>query len=258
MRDLGQRLFVGLAAAAAIVMAVGYAFIAGRIASPLGGDLGTFDLPPAPDVAAVLLDDGRPAFIVAEGADARVLDARAPTQPGAPGRLVKWCIAPEEGFFLDLVDGAAYASTGELIGGEGTRGLVVYPTSTDGLRITVQPQGTPAVVAAEADPRAERDCPTLEFVGHGPAEGEVFDPSVAVDQEPPGWIYLEGTLAADDDEVALCDGLDGGCATGARVIGIDPALVPVGERRLGGSFLGRVRDDAIVDLQYVPNPGGGR
>jgi hypothetical protein len=258
MRDVGQRLLIGLAGAAAVVMAIGYAFIAGRIATPLGADLGTFELPTAPDVAAVLLDDGRPAFIVAEGADARVLDARAPTQPGAPGRLVKWCMGGDEGFFLDLVDGAAYAATGELIGGEGTRGLVVYPTSTDGLRITVQPQGTPAVVAPEADPRAERDCSTLELVGHGPADGEVFDPSVAVDQEPPGWVYLEGTLVADDDEVALCDGLEGRCASGARVTGIDPALVPVGDRRLAGSFLGRVRDDAIVDLQHVPNHGGGR
>jgi hypothetical protein len=258
MRDVGQRLFIGLAAVAAIVMAVGYAFIAGRIASPLGGDLGTFALSAAPDVAAVLLDDGRPAFIVAEGADARVLDARAPTQPGAPGRLVKWCIAQDEGFFLDLVDGLAYAATGELIAGEGTRGLVVYPTSHDGVRITVQPQGTPAVVAAGADPQAERDCPTLEFVGHGPADGEVFDPSVAVDQEPPGWIYLEGTLVAADGDVALCDGPAARCATGARVTGIDPALVPIGDRRLAGSFLGRVRDDAIVDLQHVPDPGGGR
>jgi hypothetical protein len=258
MRDVGQRLFIGLAAVAAIVMAVGYAFIAGRIASPLGGDLGTFDLPAAPDVTAVLLDDGRPAFIVVDAADARVVDARAPARPGAPGRLVKWCIDRDEGLFLDLVDGAAYASTGELIGGEGTQGLVVYPTSHDGVRITVQPQGTPAAVAAGADSRADRDCPALEFVGHGPADGEVFDPSVAVDQEPPGWIYLEGALVADGEEVALCDGLEGRCATGARVTGIDPALVPIGDRRLAGSFLGRVRDDAIVDLQYVPNPGGGR
>ena len=44
MRDLGQRLLIGLAAMVAGVMAVGYAFIFGGVAAP-SGDLGTFEVP---------------------------------------------------------------------------------------------------------------------------------------------------------------------------------------------------------------------
>ena len=43
MRDLGRRLLIGLAVVAAAVMAIGYAFIAGRIAAPIESDLGTLD-----------------------------------------------------------------------------------------------------------------------------------------------------------------------------------------------------------------------
>ena len=253
MRDLGRRLLIGLAVAAAAVMAIGYAFIAGRIAAPIESDLGTFTTPDAPGVQAVLLADGRPAFIVASDGEVAVIDARGRHAAGAPGRLVAWCGAAT---FLDPVDGVTYAADGQLLGGPGPDGLVVYPVrSVDGRsRFVVSGDGTSAGPAAE-DPVA-LDCPPTRWVVHRPDPDEIFDPSVAANEEPPGWIWLEGRLLADGVETVLCDGLDGECATSAPVGGINPALVPRDERALIGSFIGRVRDGVIVDLNFVPDPGG--
>ena len=253
MRDLGRRLLIGLAVAAAAVMAIGYAFIAGRIAAPIESDLGTFTTPDAPGVQAVLLADGRPAFIVASDGEVAVIDARGRHAAGAPGRLVAWCGAAT---FLDPVDGVTYAADGQLLGGPAPDGLVVYPVrSVDGRsRFVVSGDGTSAGPAAE-DPVA-LDCPPTRWVVHRPDPDEIFDPSVAANEEPPGWIWLEGRLLADGVETVLCDGLDGECATSAPVGGINPALVPRDERALIGSFIGRVRDGVIVDLNFVPDPGG--
>jgi hypothetical protein len=255
MRDLGRRLLIGLAVVAAAVMAIGYAFIAGRIAAPIESDLGTFERP-GPDAngaQAVLLADGRPAFIVMDEGDLIVLDARARHAAGAPGRLVAWC---EDGVFIDLVDGATYAADGQLMGGPAADGLVVYPVRSvdDGSRFVVGGDGISAGSAA-GDPVAA-DCPSNRWVVHRPDADEIFDPSVAADEEPPGWIWLEGRLRAEAGETILCDGLDGECATSAEVGGIDPARVPDGGEALAGSFIGRVRDGVIVDLNFVPDPGG--
>lgn len=254
MRDVGQRLLIGLAGLAAVVMAIGYAFIAGRIATPLGADLGTFDLPPRPGVAAVLLDDGRPAFVVAVEGEALVVDARAPHEPGAPGRLVAWCELTARGIFLDLLTGTTWDADGALRS-EGPDGLVRYLVreAGDG-RVAVGAEGRSAGLAGGE--RVALDCVTNRWRVHRPARGEVFDPSVAAEEAPPGWIWLEGTLVARDGGVLLCDGMGPGCGAGAPVAGIDPALVP--EQALSGHFLGRVRDDAIVDLHFVPDPGGTR
>jgi hypothetical protein len=258
MRDLGRRLLIGLAVVAAGTMAVGYALIAGRIAAPIGGDLGTFPTPTETAAMAVLLDDGRPAFIVADGTSVTVIDARGRHEPGEPGRLVAWCV--DARFFADLLSGATYAADGRLLGGPAENGLVVYPVRSveDGSRIAVGSDGQSAgLVPGEPVPL---DCPiTSEYVIHRPLAGEVFDPSVAVDQEPPGWIWLEGELVSTGSEVRLCDGdgrdgRDGQCLIGADVRGIDPARV----LPLSGSFIGRVRDDAIEDLAHVPEPGGTR
>ena len=252
MRDLGRRLLIGLGVVAAAVMAIGYAFIAGGIATPLATDLGTFAMPEEAGAQAVLLADGRPAFIVASEGDVTVIDARGRHGAGAPGRLVAWC---EAGFFLDLVEGATYDATGQLMGGPAADGLVVHAVRSvdDGSRFVVGGDGVSAG-SADGEPVA-LDCPTSLFV-HRPDRDETFDPSVAADEEPPGWIWLEGRLRAEAGEAILCDGLDGDCATFAPVGGIDPALIPSDEHALIGSFVGRVRDGVIAELNFVPDPGG--
>lgn len=257
MRDLGQRLLIGLGAAAAAVMAIGYAFIAGGIAAPLGGDLGTFEIPgPDPATAAVLLDDGRPAFVVATRSDVMVVDGRAPVAAGVPGRLVTWCDLDRSGIFLDLLDGTTWEPDGAVRSDDGTDGLIRYAVRSGSEEATIVVGSEGRSAEATSGEHVTPDCPAKTWVSHRPSDGEVFDPSVAADEEPPGWVWLEGTLAADGDEVRLCDGADGACTTSASVAGIDPAQVPV--PALAGHFLGRVRDDAIVDLQFVPAAGGSR
>jgi len=254
MRDLGRRLLIGLAVVAAAVMAIGYAFIAGRIAAPIGGDLGAFPVPSQPGAQAVLLADGRPAFIVRLDDEVTVVDARAPHGAGAVGRLVAWCAGPTP-YFTDPLDGATYAADGVRLAGSIGTGLVRYPVSTpdqDG-RLRVETEGR--VAGARDDVAVPIDCEAAA-IAHRPGPDQVFDPSVAADEEPPGWIWLEGRLRSAAGEALLCDGLDGPCATFAEVGGIDPALVPRDERALIGSFLGRVRDGVIVELQFVPDPGG--
>lgn len=252
MRDLGRRLLIGLAVVAAAVMAIGYAFIAGRIAAPIASDLGTFSTPATAGAQAVLLADGRPAFIVAGEGDVTVVDARGRHAAGAPGRLVAWCGA---GAFVDPVDGVTYSAGGELLGERTADGLVIYPVRRvdDGSRFVVGDEGDAAGSAGGEPVPAE--C-TSAWVVHSPEAGEIFDPSVAADEEPPGWIWLEGRLRAEAGRALLCDGLDGDCSTFAEAGGIDPARVPAGGDALIGSFIGRARDGAIVDLNFVPDPGG--
>lgn len=255
MRDVGQRLLIGLAGAAAVVMAIGYAFIARNIASPVGRDLGTFEVPgPEPSAAAILLGDGRPAYIVSTDSTVVVLDARAPVPAGTSGRLVAWCALDRSGIFLDLLDGTTWDADGALRSAEGRDGLVRYAvrTEADGATVTVSAEGRSAGTAG--GDRVPLDRAMNRWTVHRPEPGEVFDPSVAVAEEPPGWIWLEGTLRPRRDAVLLCDGFDATCASGAPIAGIDPALLP--DQALAGWFLGRVRDDAIIDLHHVPDPGG--
>lgn len=254
MRDLGRRLLIGLAVVAAAVMAIGYAFIAGRIADPIQSDLGTFPVPEVAGAQTVLLADGRPAFIVAGEGDVIVVDARGRHATGAPGRLVAWCDNTTP-YFVDPLGDATYAPDGTRLAGSTGPGLVRYPVSTteaDG-GIRVAADGTAA--GQLADFEVPIACEGRQLV-HRPEAGEIFDPSVAAEEEPPGWIWLEGRLRSDGGEPILCDGLDGACATSAPVGGIDPALIPGDEQALIGSFIGRVQDGVIVDLNFVPDPGG--
>ena len=253
MRDLGRRLLIGLAVVASAVMAIGYAFIAGGIATPIQSDLGTFSVPDAPGAQAVLLADGRPAFIVSTRNDVTVVDARAPHPAGSPGRLVAWCGSM---LFLDPVDGTTYGEDGQRLEGPGSDGLVVYQARPldDGASFVVSGEGASAPTST-GEPLA-LPCPATRWVTHRPEADEIFDPSVAADEEPPGWVWLEGGLRTQGGEPILCDGLDGDCPASAPVGGIDPALIPSGEQALIGSFIGRVRDGVIVELQYVPHSGG--
>ena len=243
-------MLVGLAAAVATVAAIGYALIATN-AVPTRGDLGTLDVPDGSSARAVFLSDGRPAFVVRTGDAVHVIDARQPLAAGTPGRLVLWCA----GGFTDLVSGS-YRADGGLLAGDVPSSLVAYPVTvaSGGHQVVVGSDGEPAA-AAGGEP-SMIDCDVSTAIGHEPSEGEVFAPSVAADQEPPGWIWLEGQLLVVDERAVLCDGGGAGCATGAVVRGTDPARVGV-EAGVPHLFLGRVRDGAIVELHAVPSMEGG-
>jgi hypothetical protein len=253
VRELGSRALIGFGVIVAAVVAIGYGFIYLGIAEPPGSGLATLDVPPAGAVAATL-DDGLPVFVTTVDGEPMVLDARAPHVDGEADRLLSWCV--EAGFFADLAGGGSFAASGEVLGGSAATGLrrfAVEPVD-GGARVTVTPETS---VAGDAPGETvASDCVTgSAWVAHAPSDDEVFDPSVAADQEPEGWFWVEGRLDAFGDEVRLCDGLDGGCATYAEVAGIDPARV----EPVSGRFLGRVQDDAIRDLVIVPDiavPGG--
>ena len=246
MRDLGRRVLVGLAAAVAIVAAVGYGLIATNIASPIGGDLGTVAVPDSPGARAVLLADGRPAFVVRTDDAIHVLDARVPRGSGSPGGLAVWCA----GYLFDPVTDAVFEPDGAWLAGAASDGLIAYPVQqTDAGRVSVGRDGSPAGERDGFAPPAE----ACDAVMHEPEAGEVFDPSVAADEEPPGWIWLEGRLQALGGQVLLCDDLQAtDCPTGAVVPGIDPAQLASLPDPLNGLFLGRIGDGVIDELHYVP------
>ncbi len=247
VQELGGRLIIGLGLVVAAVAAIGYVFVYSNIATPVGRGLGTFEIPAPGEVVATWLDDGRPAYLLQVDGEALVIDARTPHDPGTPQVLVAWCDGA--GAFLDLVRGGAWAPGGEVTGGSADSGLNRYATQPAGdgrvgVRDELQPAGS-----ATAEPGAT-ECPAgSTWVAHAPEPREIFDPSVAADGEPPGWIWLEGTLQVVDGEVRLCDGLDGACDAGADVTGIDPARVDPG----AGLFLGRVLDHVVENLVIVPN-----
>jgi hypothetical protein len=261
VRDLGRRLLIGLAVVAAGATAVGYAFIAGGIAAPVRGDRAVLDLPASGTARATMLDDGQPVFVVNDPErGVWVVDAQGRQSSGALAVLVAWC--PTARIFADPATGTVYAPDGELRWGSAEGGLIAYATRVDpddpsrvivGSDITVQGSGP------QTDGPPETTCSDASWVVHEPATGEVFDPSVAIKEEPPGWVWLEGSLeATDDGEVWLCDHQEPGCATGAKVVGIDPATLgsdSPGSDSHGpyGLFIGRVRDDAIEGLMLVPN-----
>lgn len=238
-------MLVALAAAVAIVVAIGYGFIATNIASPVGNDLGTVEVPDEPGAEAVLLDDGRPGFVVRTATSVHVLDARVPREPGSPGRLAAWC----DGFLYDPLADVVFAPDGRVRWGEDADGLAAYDFElTDDGRAVVGHDSSPAGRAEGERPRTEG----CDYVVHAPEPQDLFDPSVAAKEEPPGWIWLEGRLQAVGDEVMLCDDPGAGdCSTGAAVPGIDPAKLPSLPGQLNGYFLGRVGDGVLDELYYV-------
>jgi hypothetical protein len=235
-------------------MAVGYAYIAGGIAAPVRGDRAVLDVPPSGSAHATMLDDGQPVFVVNDPErGVWVIDAQGRQPAGELPVLVAWC--PTTRTFADPASGTAYAPDGELRWGPADGGLIAHATREDpddasrvivGSDVTVQGRG------AETEGPPEMTCDG-SWVVHRPADGEVFDPSVAVEEEPPGWIWLEGALvAADGGQVRLCDRAATDCASWARVGGIDPASLASG-RGAEGLFIGLVRDDAIDGLMSVPD-----
>ena len=253
MRNLGGRLPVVIAGIVAGAMAIGYAFIFSGIAAPVRGDLATLDAPVDDDAVPAILDDGRPVFVVRDPDGAvNVLDAagRAPT--GAPGGLVGWC--PESRLFIDPLDGSTFTADGRLLSGPAATGMVAFaarpaPDATGKVIV-----GSDTVARGRADSGADDGAGRCgdPLIVHEPRAGETFDPSVAADAEPPGWIWLEGSLRSVDGEARLCDDDDEACETYAPTLGIDRATLP--DQSVGGRFIGRVRDGAIEGLLLVPDP----
>jgi hypothetical protein len=251
MRDLRRWIPIGLAVVVVSVAAIGYGLIASGIAAPIGTGLGTVTVPDEPGAVPVFLADGRPAFVVRTADDVHVLDARPPLEAGAPGALVSWC--PGDDQFVDWVHGGWYLADGTVIA-DAPSGLVAYPlTATDDdRRLVVGSEGTP--VTTVADPSTLGGCSGNEALMHEPSPGEVFDPSVAADEEPPGWVWLEGRLEAVGGQALLCDDIGASdCATGAAVPGIDPAKLAAFPEPLVGSFLGRIGDGVVDELHFVPH-----
>lgn len=247
MREVLRRLPLALAAVIAVIVGIGYGITALAVATPPGEDLGTVRVPDVGDAEPVLLADGRPVFVVRTADAVNVVDARQPRPAGTPGRLVTWC----DGGFVDRAGGISYTASGELVAGTARSGLIRYPlVATGDGSVTVVGEGAPAEPSRRDAPRPSCDPGAVR--AHRPSAGELFDPSVAADEEPPGWIWLEGRLEAVAGLAVLCN--DPGatdCAAGATVPGIDPATLS--SEPLTGLFYGRIDDGDLVELYYSPH-----
>ena len=236
------------------LVAFGYAQIAPGIANQNATRRATLPQPAPGETLATFLDDGRPVFVVKgnEGA-AAVLDAQSSHVPSGMGQLLAWC--PVDGHFEDLFGGSTFALNGARIDGPAPGGLLSYglqalPNRSDLIAVTT---ATSRVDGTAAGPRTGAGCAEPWLI-HEPAPDELFDPSVALDQEAPGWVWLDGTLALQGDGTTLlCDTQSAGCETFATATGIDPAYFSVGPHELPGRYIGRVRDGAIEGLIAVPD-----
>lgn len=251
MRELGRRLLIGLAAVVAGVVAIGYSFIFGGVAAPTDG-LGTLEVPADGQVVATRLEDGRPVFVSATGGTAWVLDAREPNDDGELDTLVGWC--PADQAFVGSRPTSVFAADGSMLR-PGPGGLTVYATSRqdgDAARVRVDARSSVRPLAVE-ERLISYSCGPGDWVLHRARADEIFDPSVAIQVEPPGWAWLQGTLLPIGNQALLCDGIDpGDCPSGAVARGIDPARVPADG--VAGLFLGRVHDGTIEGLTFVPDP----
>lgn len=237
------------------LVAFGYAQIAPGIANQDVTRRATLPQPAAGQTLAMFLDDGRPVFAVkTDDGNLAVLDAQSSHVPSGMGQLLAWC--PADGHFEDLFGGSTFALDGARIDGPAPAGLLGYglqalPDRTDLIAVTTATFRIDR--AAAAGPRTGAGCGE-PWVVHEPPPDDVFDPSVALDQEPPGWVWLDGTLTLQGDGTTLlCDTQAAGCETSATVSGIDPAYFSVGPHELPGLYIGRVRDGAIEGLIAVPD-----
>ncbi len=232
-------------------MAVGYAFIFGGVAAPSGG-LGTLEIPAEGQAVATRLDDGRPVFVTAAGGTAWVLDAREPRDAGELDALLAWC--PTDGVFIGTRPTSIFAADGSsLRGSDGMTAYATGPANEDASRVRVEAQTSVRPTAAE-NRQPMYTCGPGDWIAHSAQPDEIFDPSVAADAEPPGWIWLEGTLMPIGDQALLCDGTDpaDGCTTGVVASGIDPATLAAAG--VAGLFLGTVHDGTIEGLTFSPAP----
>lgn len=251
MRDLPRRLLIGLAAVVAGVAAIGYSFIFGGVAAPSGG-LGMLEVPADGQVVAARLQDGRPVFVSATGGTAWVLDAREPNDDGELDVLVGWC--PTDQAFVGSRPTSIFAADGSMLrpGPGGLTALATSPVNGGAGRVRIDASSAVRPLAAE-ERLISYTCGPGDWVLHRAPLDEIFDPSVAIEVEPPGWAWLQGTLMPIGNQALLCDGIaPGGCPSGAVASGIDPARVPADG--VAGLFLGRVHDGTIEGLTLVPDP----
>ena len=255
MRGPFRLVVIGLGAVVVGLMAVGYSFIFRGVATAPDSALTELEVPSMGRVVATTLADGTPVFVVNLPSTLAVLEARAPVGAGTLPILVAWC--EEIGAFEtgrigedDVGSTLGFDPDGTSFGLFQSPGLTRYATvraSEDRLVVS----GSTTRPGGRIDPPP--DCPAgSERVMHRPAAGEVFDPSVAVESEPPGVIWLEGTLRAIGNQALLCDGTGdatGDCADGAVARGIDPASIRA--EGTAGLFLGIVRDGGITGLAHA-------
>lgn len=237
------------------LVALGYAQIAPGIANQNATRRATLPQPAPGEVSAMFLDDGRPVFVAKDDdGTLAVVDAQSSHVPSGMGQLLAWC--PADAHFEDLFGGSTFAANGAPIDGPAPSGLLSYGVQTlsdrpDLIGVTT---ATSRVEGAADGPRSGAGCGEGWLI-HKPPPDEIFDPSVALDQEPPGWVWLDGTLALQDNGTTLlCDAQAADCETFATVTGIDPAYFSVGPHELPGLYIGRVRDAAIEGLIAVPDP----
>ena len=255
MRRPFRLVVIGLGVVLAGLMAVGYSFIFRGVATAPDATLGTVEMPgPGDTVAAATLDDGTPIFVVSFGGTLNVLDARVPVGGLAVPVLVAWCDAIGAFGTGPIVEGDLVGTLGFEPDGTGfglgpSEGLTRYGLRREGDRLVILSSST----KAGGDIGPLPDCPAgAEQLMHRPEPGEVFDPSVAIESEPPGVIWLEGTLRAIGEQAVLCDGIDTtleSCANGAVARGMDPATIAA--EGTAGLFIGVVRDDGIVGLAHA-------
>ena len=255
MRRPLRLVVIGLGVVLAGLMAVGYSFIFRGVATAPDATLGSVEVPgPGDGIATAALDDGTPVFVVNNGGTVNVLDARTPVGAGTVPTLVAWCDAIgafETGRIGegDLVGTLGFEPDGTAFGLFESPGLTRYALRREADRLVILSSSTQAGGRIDELP----NCPAGGgHIMHRPEPGEVFDPSVALESEPPGVIWLEGTLRAIGNQALLCDGNDTtaeSCASGAVARGIDPATIaPEGT---AGLFMGVVRDDGIVGLAHA-------
>jgi hypothetical protein len=256
MRRPLRLVLIGLGVVLAGLMAVGYSFIFRGVATAPDATLGTVEVPgPGDVVATASLDDGTPIFVVSFDGTLNVLDARSPVPEGSLPLLAAWC-EPLAAFDtgassidIDPVNRLGFDADGTAFGPFESRGLTRYAIQRDERELVILSSSTQAGGRIDEPP----DCPAgAEHVMHRPEPGEVFDPSVAIDAEPPGVIWLEGTLRAIGNQALLCDGIDTtheSCASGAVARGIDPATIAA--EGTAGLFIGVVRDGGIVGLAHA-------
>lgn len=235
-----------------ILAALGYSRLAPGIADPNAHLRAMLRQPQAGTASAAFLEDGRPVFITKDrGGGLAVLDAQSSHVPSGMGHLLAWC--PDDGHFEDLFGGSTFAIGGGRIDGPAPTSLRAFGLESlqerpDFIGVTSM---TYEVPQPGTGPPAGAGCPG-PWLLHAPNPSEVFDPSVAVDQEAPGWVWLEGLLIQNGGEVVLCDVTAEGCATFAAVPGIAPAYLAAPGANVRGLYIGRVRDGAIEGLIAVP------
>jgi hypothetical protein len=233
--------------------AVGYAQLAPGIANPRANLRATVRQPPAGETLAAFLDDGRPVFVAHDESGAlAVLDAQSSHVPSGVGQLLAWCSVDRH--FEDRFGGSTFAPSGARIDGPAPSGLRAYglqslPERTDLIGVTsatfaVDRPGPPG-------PATGAGC-SGPWLVHEPDPDDIFDPSVAVDQEPSDWIWLDGRMAQVGDQVVLCDASAADCATFAALPGIAPAYLNAVPGPGQGRWIGRVRDGAIEGVIRVP------